>query len=198
MVPTANFHNLLLVECCLCIYNLVSSPHFWMLRRLHCLFIPQRSSPFQDLRYASEALNRLQHYVLLSSERGGIRIEYAKNKMGEVVSIWPAKAAGPPFVYFLSIVFLFSLSLTASLHPHVQSGINMTARWKIGYCKLSNYLSANKAWEILIKNWCGVVFGTRCILCLWRIVPFWLIWWWFCLMSRFLDWQLICRAPRWG
>ncbi|XP_071140165.1 U1 small nuclear ribonucleoprotein A-like isoform X7 [Mytilus edulis] len=41
---------------------------------------------FQDLKQATEALNRLQGFVLLSSDRGGIRIEYAKNKMGEVVS----------------------------------------------------------------------------------------------------------------
>lgn len=39
---------------------------------------------YQDLRSASEAMNRLHGFVLLSSERGGIRIEYAKNKMGEV------------------------------------------------------------------------------------------------------------------
>ncbi len=39
---------------------------------------------FQDVRFAAEAMNRLQGFVLLSSERGGIRIEYARNKMGEV------------------------------------------------------------------------------------------------------------------
>ncbi|XP_048748681.1 U1 small nuclear ribonucleoprotein A-like isoform X4 [Ostrea edulis] len=39
---------------------------------------------FQDVRQASEAMGRLQGFVLLSSDRGGIRIEYAKNKMGEV------------------------------------------------------------------------------------------------------------------
>lgn len=41
---------------------------------------------FQDVRQAAEAMGRLQGFVLLSSDRGGIRIEYAKNKMGEVVS----------------------------------------------------------------------------------------------------------------
>ena len=40
---------------------------------------------FQDVRQATEAMSRLQGFVLLSSDRGGIRIEYAKNKMGEVV-----------------------------------------------------------------------------------------------------------------
>ncbi|XP_061191060.1 U1 small nuclear ribonucleoprotein A-like isoform X8 [Saccostrea echinata] len=39
---------------------------------------------FQDVRQAAEAMGRLQGFVLLSSDRGGIRIEYAKNKMGEV------------------------------------------------------------------------------------------------------------------
>ena len=38
---------------------------------------------YQDLKNASEALGRLQGFVLLSSDRGGIRIEYAKHKMGE-------------------------------------------------------------------------------------------------------------------
>lgn len=39
---------------------------------------------FQDVRQATEAMSRLQGFVLLSSDRGGIRIEYARNKMGEV------------------------------------------------------------------------------------------------------------------
>lgn len=39
----------------------------------------------QDVRQATEAMSRLQGFVLLSSDRGGIRIEYARNKMGEVV-----------------------------------------------------------------------------------------------------------------
>uniref|UniRef100_A0A0L8G748 RRM domain-containing protein n=1 Tax=Octopus bimaculoides TaxID=37653 RepID=A0A0L8G748_OCTBM len=38
-----------------------------------------------DVRQATEAMNRLHGFVLLSSDRGGIRIEYAKNKMGEVL-----------------------------------------------------------------------------------------------------------------
>ncbi|XP_048251222.1 U1 small nuclear ribonucleoprotein A-like isoform X4 [Haliotis rufescens] len=39
---------------------------------------------YQDVAQASMAMNRLQGFVLLSSDRGGLRIEYAKNKMGEV------------------------------------------------------------------------------------------------------------------
>lgn len=38
---------------------------------------------YQDIRYAAQAMNSLQGFVLVSSDRGGIRIEYAKNKMGE-------------------------------------------------------------------------------------------------------------------
>lgn len=40
----------------------------------------------KELKQATDAMNRLQGFVLLSSDRGGIRIEYAKHKMGEVVS----------------------------------------------------------------------------------------------------------------
>ena len=39
---------------------------------------------FSDVRFANAALTSLQGFVLASSDRGGIRIEYAKNKMGEV------------------------------------------------------------------------------------------------------------------
>ncbi|KAK7085731.1 RNA-binding protein with multiple splicing 2 [Halocaridina rubra] len=38
---------------------------------------------FSDVRCASAALTSLQGFVLVSSDRGGIRIEYAKSKMGE-------------------------------------------------------------------------------------------------------------------
>ena len=41
----------------------------------------------QDVKQAQDALSRLQGFVLLSSDRGGIRIEYAKHKMGEVVTV---------------------------------------------------------------------------------------------------------------
>jgi len=39
-----------------------------------------------DIALATEAMNKLQGVVLASSERGGIRIEYARTKMGDVVS----------------------------------------------------------------------------------------------------------------
>lgn len=38
---------------------------------------------FQSIRYAADAMNKLQGAVLASSVRGGIRIEYAKTKMGD-------------------------------------------------------------------------------------------------------------------
>eukprot|EP00058_Branchiostoma_floridae_P006919 XP_002592407.1 hypothetical protein BRAFLDRAFT_118420 [Branchiostoma floridae] len=38
---------------------------------------------FTDIPCATQAMNALQGYVLLSSDRGGLRIEYARNKMGE-------------------------------------------------------------------------------------------------------------------
>lgn len=38
----------------------------------------------QDVRQAVQAMSHLQGFILLSSDRGGIRIEYAKHKMGEV------------------------------------------------------------------------------------------------------------------
>lgn len=39
---------------------------------------------FQDVRQAIQAMSSLQGFTLLSSDRGGIRIEFAKHKMGEV------------------------------------------------------------------------------------------------------------------
>jgi len=39
-----------------------------------------------DIALATEAMNKLQGAVLPSCERGGIRIEYARTKMGDVVS----------------------------------------------------------------------------------------------------------------
>ena len=42
---------------------------------------------YRDVRTATDAMTRLQGFILLSSERGGIRIEYAsKAKLGEPVS----------------------------------------------------------------------------------------------------------------
>lgn len=39
---------------------------------------------YQDVRFAAQAMTTLQGSFLLSSDRGAIRIEYAKSKMAEV------------------------------------------------------------------------------------------------------------------
>jgi len=39
-----------------------------------------------DIALATDAMNKLQGVVLPSCERGGIRIEYARTKMGDTVS----------------------------------------------------------------------------------------------------------------
>lgn len=45
---------------------------------------------YQDVRYAAQAMATLQGSLLLSSDRGAIRIEYAKSKMAEVgfTNLW--------------------------------------------------------------------------------------------------------------
>lgn len=45
---------------------------------------------YQDVRYAAQAMATLQGSFLLSSDRGAIRIEYAKSKMAEVgfTNLW--------------------------------------------------------------------------------------------------------------
>lgn len=67
-----------------------SFPGFCRLRMHNKGGSPVAFVEFQDVRQATEAMNRLHGFVLLSSDRGGIRIEYAKNKMGEVLmpSVW--------------------------------------------------------------------------------------------------------------
>ncbi|XP_070546412.1 RNA-binding protein, mRNA-processing factor 2a-like isoform X2 [Ptychodera flava] len=41
---------------------------------------------FQSIVFANQALSQLQGYVMLSSDRGGLRIEFARNKMGDTQS----------------------------------------------------------------------------------------------------------------
>nr|CAD7567199.1 unnamed protein product [Timema californicum] len=41
---------------------------------------------YQDVRFAAQAMNTLQGSFLLSSDRGAIRIEYAKSKMAELAN----------------------------------------------------------------------------------------------------------------
>lgn len=56
---------------------------------LHFVPLHIHKTPYlilQDTRFAAEAMARLQGIMLLSSERGGMRIEFAKHKMAELVS----------------------------------------------------------------------------------------------------------------
>lgn len=61
-----------------------SFPGFCRLRMHNKGGAPVAFVEYQDIRLATHAMTALQGYVLFSSDRGGIRIEYAKNKMGEV------------------------------------------------------------------------------------------------------------------
>ena len=58
----------------------VSVSH-WEVVIILCFFSTQ-----DDIVLATDAMHKLQGVVLPSSERGGIRIEYARTKMGDVVS----------------------------------------------------------------------------------------------------------------
>lgn len=43
---------------------------------------------FRDVRQATLVMNALQGCRISSSHRGGIRIEYARNRMGDVTGQW--------------------------------------------------------------------------------------------------------------
>ncbi|XP_049525705.1 uncharacterized protein LOC119456329 isoform X4 [Dermacentor silvarum] len=61
-----------------------SFPGFCRLRMHNKGGAPVAFVEYQDVRLATHAMNALQGCVLFSSDRGGVRIEFAKNKMGEV------------------------------------------------------------------------------------------------------------------
>lgn len=60
-----------------------SFPGFSRLRLHNKNGSPVAFVEYVDVRQAAQALNSLQGFALISSDRGGIRIEFAKNKMGE-------------------------------------------------------------------------------------------------------------------
>ncbi|XP_067136177.1 protein couch potato-like isoform X2 [Centruroides vittatus] len=60
-----------------------SYPGFCRLRMHNKGGAPVAFVEYQDIRLATHALSSLHGAILFSSDRGGIRIEYAKNKMGE-------------------------------------------------------------------------------------------------------------------
>uniref|UniRef100_T1JF71 RRM domain-containing protein n=1 Tax=Strigamia maritima TaxID=126957 RepID=T1JF71_STRMM len=66
-----------------------SFPGFCRLRMHNKGGAPVAFVEYQDVRFATQAMTNLQGFILLSSDRGGIRIEYAKNKMGEVGTSTP-------------------------------------------------------------------------------------------------------------
>ncbi len=77
-----------------------------------CLWLFQKwQLLLQDVLHANEALTRLQGFVLFSSERGGMRIEFAKNKMGEVCR---SIRFGSPFLSWVSCSFSDSLAEIAT------------------------------------------------------------------------------------
>lgn len=66
--------------CCVC----RSAPGFGRLRLHSKGGKPVAFVEFNDVKAASRAMSTLQGTFLLSSDRGAIRIEYAKTKMSEV------------------------------------------------------------------------------------------------------------------
>jgi len=60
-----------------------SFPGFCRLRMHNKNGSPVAFVEYQDIRQAAQAINSLQGFVLVSSDRGGMRIEYARNKMGD-------------------------------------------------------------------------------------------------------------------
>jgi len=64
-----------------------SFPGFCRLRMHNKGGTPVAFVEYSDVRFANHSMNALQGYVLFSSDRGGMRIEYAKNKMGEVSTL---------------------------------------------------------------------------------------------------------------
>ncbi|KAG1668970.1 Protein couch potato [Nymphon striatum] len=62
----------------------VSFPGFSRFRMYNKSGSPVAFVEYQDVRCAMAAMTNLQGFILLSSDRGPIRIEFARNKMGEV------------------------------------------------------------------------------------------------------------------
>jgi RNA recognition motif-containing protein len=60
-----------------------SFPGFTRLRMHNKGGAPVAFVEYQDIRQAQHAMTNLNGFVLLSSDRGGIRIEYARHKMNE-------------------------------------------------------------------------------------------------------------------
>ncbi|XP_064471487.1 protein couch potato-like isoform X2 [Ornithodoros turicata] len=61
-----------------------SFPGFCRLRMHNKGGAPVAFVEYQDVHHATHAMKALQGFQLFSSDRGGVRIEFAKNRMGEV------------------------------------------------------------------------------------------------------------------
>lgn len=70
---------------------------------------PVAFAEYQDLTCAAQAMSSLQGTYLLSSDRGAIRIEYAKTKMSEVLNIIEITIS---FMIFLVYFYLYNDSKT--------------------------------------------------------------------------------------
>ena len=81
----ASFYN-----CFIIMHIKHSFPGFCRLRTYTKGGSPVAFVEYQDVPYAAQAMATLQGSLLLSSDRGAIRIEYAKSKMAEVglTNLW--------------------------------------------------------------------------------------------------------------
>lgn len=78
MAPTLQFNKTFTVR-----FSIDSFPGYCRLRMHNKGGAPVAFVEFADVRFAAQALISLQGTYLLSSDRGGVRIEYARNKMAE-------------------------------------------------------------------------------------------------------------------
>lgn len=80
--------NDVLHMCGVCMYCLMHSfPGFCRLRMHSKGGSPVAFMEYQDVRFAAQVMQALQGTFLLSSDRGAIRIEYAKSKMAAEVGL---------------------------------------------------------------------------------------------------------------
>lgn len=93
---------------CTCGVLVHSFPGFCRLRMHSKGGSPVTFVEYQDVRYAAQVMAALQGSFLLSSDRGAIRIEYAKTKM--------AAEVGPFCLCSLTLVVLLTFFIIKSVH----------------------------------------------------------------------------------
>lgn len=96
-----------------------SFPGFCRLRMYAKGGSPVAFVEYQDVRYAAQAMSTLQGSLLVSSDRGAIRIEYAKSKMAEVgfTNLWMEVRSS-----FYPILFCLFLSLYVKYRKVLHQG----------------------------------------------------------------------------